>query len=99
MLCLATNTLELFIEAIEVFAQSEPKVALGLHLEGPFLNAAKRGAHPAELIQRASLDSLRSLLEYKDDVVKMMTIAPELTSQDCIDFLIEKKNFFDKKYS
>jgi len=90
MLTLATNTLELFNEAIGVYAQSNPKVALGLHLEGPFLNVAKRGAHPAELIQKASLASLQSVLEGKEEYVKMMTVAPELTDQGCIDYLNEK---------
>ena len=90
VLTLATNTLELFNQAIQVFEEAKPKVALGLHLEGPFLNAAKRGAHPAELIQKASLELLGSVVEGKEDVVKMMTLAPELTEQECIDYLNEK---------
>lgn len=89
VLCLATNTLELFKEAIQVFEKANPKVALGLHLEGPFLNAAKRGAHPAELIQKATVDLLKSVVEGNEHIVKMMTVAPELTSQDCIDYLNE----------
>lgn len=90
VLTLATNTLELFQEAIGVFERANARVALGLHLEGPFLNAAKRGAHPAELIQRATVDLLASVIEGKEEVIKMMTIAPELTEQDCIDYLNEK---------
>jgi len=90
VLTLATNTLELFDKAIEVFGKAKPKVALGLHLEGPFLNAAKRGAHPAELIQKATVEKLESLIQGREQVVKMMTVAPELTSQECIDYLNEK---------
>lgn len=90
VLTLATNTLELFNQAIAVFEEAKPKVALGLHLEGPFLNAAKRGAHPAELIQKASLELLGSVVEGKEHIVKMMTIAPELTDQECIDYLNDK---------
>ncbi|WP_156306520.1 N-acetylglucosamine-6-phosphate deacetylase [Sphingobacterium endophyticum] len=89
VLTLATNTLELFKEAIDVFKKANPKVALGLHLEGPFLNAAKRGAHPAELIQKATVDLLKSVIEGNANVVKMMTVAPELTDQECIDYLNE----------
>lgn len=90
MLTLATNTLEIFQEAIALFRNAKPRVALGLHLEGPFLNAAKRGAHPAELIQPASLPVLQGLMEGNEDVVKMMTIAAELFQQEEIDYLNEK---------
>ena len=40
-----------FKKAISVFQEAKSKVALGLHLEGPFLNPAKRGAHPEELLK------------------------------------------------
>jgi len=90
MMTLATNTLELFKQAIAVFRQTKPSAALGLHLEGPFLNEAKRGAHPAELIMEATLPILEDLLEGNEDVVKMMTIAPEKTKQECVDYLNKK---------
>ena len=89
-LCLATNTLELFKQAIDIFESADAQVALGLHLEGPFLNPAKKGAHPAELIQKPTVELLKSVVEGKEHIVKMMTVAPELTSQDCIDYLNEK---------
>src|SRR5690606_13204316 len=50
-LTLATNTLDLVEEAISIFKSVKPEVALGLYLEGPFLNSAKSGAHPAELVR------------------------------------------------
>ncbi|MGV6944586.1 N-acetylglucosamine-6-phosphate deacetylase [Sphingobacterium kyonggiense] len=90
MLTLATNTLEVFEEAIRVFRDTKTRAALGLHLEGPFLNPKKRGAHPAELIQQATLPILKGLLDGNSDVVKMMTIAPELVEQDCVDYLNEQ---------
>lgn len=42
LLCLATNTIGVFKTAIAVVNKYVPRVALGLHLEGPFLNAKKR---------------------------------------------------------
>lgn len=90
-LTLATNTLELFEEAITIFKSAKPEVALGLHLEGPFLNSAKRGAHPAELVRVADRAMLSALMDNDEGVVKMMTIAPEFFSDDCITYLIDKK--------
>jgi len=88
-LTLATNTLDVFKQAIGVFKQSNPKVALGIHLEGPFLNPLKRGAHPKELVIPASPDLIENLLCDADGVVKMMTIAPELLDDLCLDLLKE----------
>lgn len=51
---------------------------LGVHLEGPCLNAEKRGAHPAEHLQPLSLDSIQRILGDYADVVKVITLAPEL---------------------
>ncbi|WP_437920175.1 N-acetylglucosamine-6-phosphate deacetylase [Sphingobacterium sp. LRF_L2] len=90
MLTLATNTLEIFKEAIAVFQEAAPRVALGLHLEGPFLNAKKRGAHPEELIISPSPDCINYLLAGDLGAVKMMTVAPEKIDQASLDLLLRK---------
>lgn len=89
MLTLATNTVAVFKDAIAVFKESRPKVALGLHLEGPFLNPLKRGAHPKELIIPATHSCIQDLLQDADGVVKMMTIAPECVDKECIEALLD----------
>ncbi|MGO1243696.1 MAG: N-acetylglucosamine-6-phosphate deacetylase [Sphingobacterium sp.] len=89
MLALATNTLEVFEQAVQVFANANPKVALGLHLEGPFLNIHKRGAHPGELIVEGTIDRIKRLLRGGGEVVKMMTVAPELMHIESIRYLLE----------
>lgn len=65
-----------------VVRQSQPNAAtaqiLGVHLEGPCLNVEKRGAHPAEHLQPLSLDSIKQILSEYADVVKVITLAPEL---------------------
>ncbi|EFK58431.1 N-acetylglucosamine-6-phosphate deacetylase [Sphingobacterium spiritivorum] len=91
LLCLATNTIGVFKTAIAVVNKYVPRVALGLHLEGPFLNAKKRGAHPEELIIKATAEEITHLLN--DDhkaLVKMMTVAPELLDADCLSLLLER---------
>jgi len=51
---------------------------LGLHLEGPFLNIKKRGAHPASQIRKPSTETLISILDAAKGTAKMLTLAPEL---------------------
>ncbi|TDQ05347.1 N-acetylglucosamine-6-phosphate deacetylase [Labedaea rhizosphaerae] len=47
----------------------------GIHLEGPFLSAARCGAHDPAVLQDPDLDSVRTLLDA--GAVRMVTIAPE----------------------
>jgi len=49
----------------------------GVHVEGPFISKAKCGAQRTEFIQSPSRASVQQLLDYAD-VVKRITIAPEL---------------------
>lgn len=50
--------------------------ALGVHLEGPFLNLKKRGAHAASHISPPDAALLERLLDLTP--VRMLTLAPEL---------------------
>ena len=49
---------------------------LGVHLEGPFINVDKKGAHPAEHIVSPDAGLLGELLDLGP--VRMLTLAPEL---------------------
>jgi N-acetylglucosamine-6-phosphate deacetylase len=49
---------------------------LGVHLEGPFINVEKKGAHPAEHIVSPDAGLLDELLDLGP--VRMLTLAPEL---------------------
>ena len=51
---------------------------LGLHLEGPFINPEKRGAHPAEHIRRPSTVIFDQLLAHSGQQIKRITLAPEI---------------------
>ncbi|HEY9673415.1 MAG TPA: N-acetylglucosamine-6-phosphate deacetylase [Waterburya sp.] len=53
---------------------------LGVHLEGPFLNPEKRGAHAAEYLLPLTIDTVKRVLGDYAHVVKVMTLAPELDS-------------------
>jgi N-acetylglucosamine-6-phosphate deacetylase len=50
--------------------------ALGLHLEGPFLSPAKRGAHPVECLRTPSQEEIERW--WPAEGVAMVTLAPDL---------------------
>jgi N-acetylglucosamine-6-phosphate deacetylase len=54
---------------------------LGVHLEGPFLNYNKRGAHPAEYLLTPSVEAIEAIFGEYLAIVKVMTIAPELDQE------------------
>jgi N-acetylglucosamine-6-phosphate deacetylase len=61
---------------------------LGVHLEGPFLNPVKRGAHPEEYLLPLTIEQLKRVLGDYASLVKVMTLAPELDpSGEVIEFL------------
>ena len=51
---------------------------LGLHLEGPFINPEKRGAHTAKYIRRPSTLIFDQLLACSNHQIKLITVAPEV---------------------
>ena len=51
---------------------------LGVHLEGPFLNSQKRGAHPAEYLLPLTIPNVKRVLGNQAKTVRIITIAPEL---------------------
>ncbi|MBI4681708.1 MAG: hypothetical protein HY757_01175 [Nitrospirae bacterium] len=66
------------IQGPEVRGQGSAAKIIGIHLEGPFLNPLKCGALDAGSFLKPDKDSLKKLIEGFDDVVKIITIAPEL---------------------
>lgn len=51
---------------------------IGVHLEGPFLNPTKRGAHPEEYLLPLTLENVKKVLGEYSHLVKIITLAPEL---------------------
>lgn len=90
---LATNSLEIFkksIEAVRRYWKEGGKGVYGLHLEGPWINWEKRGAHIPEFIHAPSLDEVKELLDFGGDVIKMITLAPEVCSEEVIRYILEQ---------
>lgn len=77
------RSLSIFADFVTSQPQEQPAAQiLGVHLEGPFLNPQKRGAHPAEYLLPLTIDNVKRVLGDYAHVVKVMTLAPELDSTD-----------------
>lgn len=87
---IATNSddvVEQGIAAAKAFRKQAKGAFLGLHLEGPYLNPKRRGAHPEKFIKKGSLAQVQHWLEMADGEIRMMTLAPELQDTGVIDYL------------
>jgi len=51
---------------------------LGLYLEGPFLNPERAGSLDGKSFLEPSVETLKRLVEDNEDIIKIVTIAPEL---------------------
>jgi len=51
---------------------------LGIHLEGPFINVARRGVHPVESIAEPSVEILEQFRAAAGGLIRILTIAPEI---------------------
>ncbi|MGP1373902.1 MAG: N-acetylglucosamine-6-phosphate deacetylase [Almyronema sp.] len=80
---LVTTSVAKFQQALAVLRSFQPvglqtAQILGAHLEGPCLNAAKRGAHPEAYLLPLAVATIESILGDAADCVRLMTLAPEL---------------------
>lgn len=77
------DTMKKAIEAVgQAVFEGVPGV-LGIHLEGPFLNADKRGIHRAERFRKLDETAFQLLTSMKDGCT-LVTLAPEKTSTEMI---------------
>ncbi|HXB33145.1 MAG TPA: N-acetylglucosamine-6-phosphate deacetylase [Puia sp.] len=91
MITLATNSIDKFLHGLEVareYRTGGGKGLLGVHLEGPYINPAKRGAHLEKFIKTPTPEEIGLLLHKGKDIFRMMTLAPECCDPACIDLLL-----------
>jgi len=87
----ATNELSVFykaIDAIREYWKAGGQGILGLHVEGPWINPIKRGAHLEKFIHSPSVEEVKALLDYGKDVIKIITLAPEVCSKEVIKIVL-----------
>ncbi|MCM7515034.1 N-acetylglucosamine-6-phosphate deacetylase [Enterobacter hormaechei] len=83
---LITSSDDLMKQGIRVMREYQakyPNQALGLHLEGPWLNMVKKGTHNPNYVRKPDAELVDYLCANADAIVKV-TLAPEMTGTDVI---------------
>jgi N-acetylglucosamine-6-phosphate deacetylase len=69
------------VEAIES-RQREVAEPVGIHLEGPYISVARRGAHPTSWLRTPNEVETEHLLAMSKGFLRLVTLAPELPGAD-----------------
>ncbi len=83
------ETMQLAIDATKQALADKIPGLLGVHLEGPFLNTARKGVHPEEKLRNPNSDSLQLLKQVAQLGTSMVTLAPEVVPEGFIKSLCE----------
>ncbi len=78
------RSLQIFDNLASQPPQPETAKIWGVHLEGPFLNPEKRGAHPNEYLLPLTLENVKRVIGDYGQTVKIITLAPELDSTETV---------------
>jgi N-acetylglucosamine-6-phosphate deacetylase len=82
------DVVEQGIDAVRAAIAAGVPGVLGIHIEGPFLNAEKRGVHDAGKLRALDMGAVK-LLSRPHGGVTMVTLAPECTTPELIAALRE----------
>ncbi|WP_394774827.1 N-acetylglucosamine-6-phosphate deacetylase [Flavobacterium sp.] len=77
------------IEAVRTYMKKHDNGVIGMHLEGPFLNPLKRGAHSIDQVRKPTNAELEEIIKLGKDVIKVITIAPECFTNEQLNMLLE----------
>ena len=90
--CLISSSKETILEGIEAvrnYMKKHQNGVIGMHLEGPFLNPQRRGAHSIDQVRKPTDEELQEIISKGKDVIKVITIAPECFTEKQLNMLIE----------
>jgi N-acetylglucosamine-6-phosphate deacetylase len=90
--CLISSSNETILQGIEAvrnYKQKHNNGVIGMHLEGPFLNPLKRGAHSIDQVRKPTDTELEEIIRLGKDVIKVITIAPECFTDKQLNMLLE----------
>jgi N-acetylglucosamine-6-phosphate deacetylase len=84
-ICCAAEGIAAYIAEQHLTCEQKAEV-LGVHFEGPFISAVRRGVHPQEFLQLPSAELLEEFVNAAKGNAQILTIAPELLgAMPCID--------------
>lgn len=78
--------------AVKIVRDEQPLNVPGIHLEGPYFNPIKRGAHRAAFVRPPAEGELEALFSTNADVISILTLAPEILSAEQLAALYRLKH-------
>ncbi|WP_234408317.1 N-acetylglucosamine-6-phosphate deacetylase [Marinilabilia salmonicolor] len=85
----AEDTRQKALSIMHSIMEKEQSLLAGAHLEGPFLNPSKKGAHHEPWLQPPTPALLKQISDEGGNVVKAITVSPELFTSANLDILLE----------
>ncbi|MFT6746680.1 MAG: N-acetylglucosamine-6-phosphate deacetylase [Glaciecola sp.] len=87
-----STSLDNIIESLKIAKEmmKDPTTGvLGMHVEGPFFNPEKKGAHSLDFVREATEYEVNKIIEHGVGVIKILTLAPEMVSPELIKKIID----------
>ncbi|QEH61819.1 N-acetylglucosamine-6-phosphate deacetylase [Spiroplasma chinense] len=81
-----------YLSAFKEFMKNQDENSakcLGLHMEGPFISPAKKGAHELSLLEDPNIEVMKEFIELSDDNVRIITYAPDMQDGSFTKFLLD----------
>ncbi|AKD56124.1 N-acetylglucosamine-6-phosphate deacetylase [Spirosoma radiotolerans] len=78
--------------AVQVVRTENPFGVPGIHVEGPYFNPIKRGAHSTAYVRTPADGELETLFSTNADVIRILTLAPEILTPDQLDTIKRLKH-------
>ena len=78
--------------AVQVVRSENPYGVPGLHIEGPYFNPIKRGAHSTAYVRIPAEGELEALFSTNADAIRILTLAPEILTPDQLTTIKNRKH-------
>ena len=78
--------------AVQVVRTENPFGVPGIHIEGPYFNPIKRGAHSMAYVRTPADGELETLFSTNADVIRILTLAPEILTAEQFDTIKQLKH-------
>lgn len=74
------------MKAVKEYREGEHGGArvVGIHLEGPFIAPAHKGAQPLEYVAKPDVETFKAYNEASGNAIKIVTLAPEMEGADAL---------------
>ncbi|EFF41079.1 N-acetylglucosamine-6-phosphate deacetylase [Mycoplasmopsis alligatoris] len=88
-----TNEWSEFLQALNNISKAKKLVSknIGIHIEGPFIGPAKKGAHKLEWLRKATLEDLKEILASSNYTLRKVSFDPTMLDNDLIKYLVANR--------